>query len=483
MPRDQSPSEIPHLFFGTGAVRFWEGPAGHWCKLTLKKLRFRFCSADDPGTGTQATTAARETISLMAAHGNDPLGLYISIPFCRSKCTYCNFASGVYPASEHARYVDRLIEDLSLAGEWAERMGLELPSAVDTIYLGGGTPSLLAPELIERLFAAVRAGFEVQSDAEITIECAPGQIADATIEAFQAVGVNRVSLGVQSFIDREAQVSGRLHSRAVVEEDLRRLRGAGIANLNMDLIAGLAGQTSASWEESLNVLVDSGVPHASVYMLEVDEDSRLGREMLAGGARYYAELVPTDDAVAQMYTRAIERLASAGLAQYEISNFCRPGFASRHNLRYWQRRPYLGLGLDASSMAFDAADSSESGYVLRSTTTSDLKEYLAGPEPAETAWLSPARQHEEAWFLGLRLNQGVEVAALVREFGSETVTRALDVVERLVEDGLLESDGKTVRLTEHGQMLSNDVFQEFLGLDATEAENVRQTNAESLLQQ
>jgi len=422
----------------------------------------------------------------MAAHGDDPLGLYISIPFCRSKCTYCNFASGVYPASEHARYIDRLIEDLSLAGEWAAGMGLALPRVADTVYLGGGTPSLLAPELIERLFADVRARFELEHGAEITIECAPGQIADETLEAFQAVGVNRVSLGVQSFIDREAQVSGRLHSRAVVEEDLRRLRGAGIANLNMDLIAGLAGQTAESWEESLNVLADSGVPHASVYMLEVDDDSRLGREMLAGGARYYAELVPTDDTIAQMYTRAIERLASAGLAQYEISNFCRPGFESRHNLRYWQRRPYLGLGLDASSMlreAIPAAGQSKSGYVLRSTTTSDLNEFLARTGAVETAWLSPARQHEEAWFLGLRLNQGVEVAAPEREFGSEAAARAMDVVERLVEDGLLESEGKTVRLTAHGQMLSNDVFQEFLGLDAGEGKSLRQTKAESLLQQ
>jgi oxygen-independent coproporphyrinogen-3 oxidase len=416
----------------------------------------------------------RETISLMLANSDNALGLYISIPFCRSKCTYCNFASGVYPASEHARYVDRLIEDLSAAAAWAAEMGLELPRTVDTVYLGGGTPSLLAPELLERLFGAMRAVFDLQAEAEITVECAPGQIADGTLGAFRAVGVNRVSLGVQSFIDREAQVSGRLHNRETVVKDLERLRRAGIANLSVDLIAGLAGQTLASWEESLTVLLDCGVPHASVYMLEVDEDSRLGREMLSGGARYYAGLVPVDDAIAQMYTRAIERLGQAGLGQYEISNFCRPGFASRHNLRYWQRRPYLGLGLDASSMlreAQRAADRTESRYVLRSTTTSDLKDLLAGPEPVETAWLSPARQHEEAWFLGPRLNRGVELAALEREFGREPVARAMEVVRRLAEDGLLESDGKTVRLTPRGQMISNDVFQEFLGLDACDGQS------------
>jgi oxygen-independent coproporphyrinogen-3 oxidase len=391
---------------------------------------------------------------------NNALGLYISIPFCRSKCTYCNFASGVYPASEHARYVNRLIEEMNSAGKWAAQMGVQLPCRVDTVYLGGGTPSLLAPELLMRLFAAMRTEFDLEPDAEITVECAPGQLADLTLDALNNVGVNRVSLGVQSFIDREAAVSGRLHSRAVVFNDIQRLRAAGIHNLNVDLIAGLAGQTLASWEESLSVLAETGVPHASIYMLEVDQDSRLGREMLAHGARYHADKVPTDDAIAQMYSVAIERLGQAGLKQYEISNFCQPGMASRHNLRYWQRRPYLGLGLDASSMLLDANCS----RVLRSTTTDDLKAYLTGSEPVETTWLSPAQQHEEAWFLGLRLNSGVEIAALEREFGPEIVALAFKAVKRLAGTGLIEDDSKTVRLTAQGQLLSNNVFQEFLGL-------------------
>jgi oxygen-independent coproporphyrinogen-3 oxidase len=403
----------------------------------------------------------------MTAATTDRLGIYISIPFCRSKCTYCNFASGVYPASEHERYVDRLIQDLREAEKRAAQIGVDLPRRVDTIYLGGGTPSLLAPELIARLFATMRAEFSVDENAEITVECAPGQIAEETLRALVAAGVNRVSLGVQSFIDREAQVSGRLHNRAVVLDDVRRLRAAGIANLNLDLIAGLAGQTIASWQESLGVLVDCDASHASVYMLEVDDESRLGREMLAGGARYYAELVPTDDAIARMYEMAIDELAEAGLQQYEISNFARTGFESRHNLRYWQRRPYLGLGLDASSALPAvrlAEDVGEPGYVLRSTTTDDLKGYLAGSEIAETAWLSPERQHEEAWFLGLRLNDGVNVASLLREFGEKPVSCALDTVTRLAEDGLVTFDGETVRLTSQGRLLSNDVFQEFLGI-------------------
>jgi oxygen-independent coproporphyrinogen-3 oxidase len=412
----------------------------------------------------------------MTADRDNSLGIYISIPFCRSKCTYCNFASGVYPASDHAGYVERLIQDLATAKQRALEMGVELPRRLDTVYLGGGTPSLLAPDLLAHLFDAIRLAFDFDSCAEITVECAPGQLADDSLAALVSSGANRVSLGVQSFIDNEARSSGRLHSRAIVADDLRRLRAAGIVNLNVDLIAGLAGQTSASWQESLGVLIDSGVPHASVYMLEVDEDSRLGREMLTGGTRYHADLVPTDDTIARMYTLAIERLASAGLAQYEISNFCSPGFASRHNLRYWQRRPYLGLGLDASSMlcaASDETDSAETRYVLRSTTTDDLAAFLEGPQPVEAAWLSLASQHEEAWFLGLRLNAGVDVAALEREFGRSAVAPALQVVSRMVEAGLLTFYGNRVRLTPQGRLLSNYVFQEFLDL-APGPELVRQ---------
>ncbi len=397
----------------------------------------------------------------MSRWPDNSLGVYLSVPFCRSKCTYCNFASGVHPASQHARYVDRLADDLAGAPDWASQ-GVDLPRTVDTVYLGGGTPTLLEPGHFRRLFAALRGRFDVEENAEITVECAPGQLPAATLQAMVEAGVNRVSLGVQSFIDKEARETGRFHTRAIVIDDLARLRAAGIENLNVDLIAGLPGQTFASWDESLSVLIDSGVPHTSVYMLEVDEDSRLGREMLTGGARYHAGLVPNDDAIARMYESAIERLDGAGINQYEISNFARTGFASRHNLRYWERRPYLGVGLDASS-ALRAGAGLE---VLRSTTTDDLTAYLDGNNIAETAWLSLNHQHEEAWFLGLRLNDGVSIAALEDEFGSERVRPALDVVEELAADGLVTSDHQRVCLTSQGRLLSNEVFQEFLGLVA-----------------
>jgi oxygen-independent coproporphyrinogen-3 oxidase len=402
----------------------------------------------------------------MAVSSGDQLGLYISIPFCRSKCTFCNFASGVFPAREHGRYVQRLISEMQPVRKWTDNLGAHLPRTVDTIYLGGGTPSLLEPDLIDQLFAAIRSEFSIDSRAEITIECAPGQLSNETLSAFIRVGVNRISLGVQSFIDREASQTGRLHNRAVVLDDLARLRSAGISNISLDLISGLPGQTFASWQESVSTLIATGVPHASVYMLEVDDESRLGRELLAGGARYHADVVPNDDTIARMYEYAIEAIATGGLSQYEISNFARPGQESVHNLRYWQRRPYLGLGLDASSMLRESAASAspthEPGHILRFTTTDDLTLYLDGSQSPETAWLSPDRQHEEAWFLGLRLNSGVSISAIQAEFGIQRVAHALDVVDQLTSRGLLATQGDTIRLTAQGRLLSNDVFQEFL---------------------
>ena len=399
----------------------------------------------------------------MPVSKQDALGLYFSIPFCRSKCTYCNFASGVFPASDHARYVERVIEDLSGAGDWAHSMQVELPRTVDSIYFGGGTPVLLEPELLTKIFAEIRQSFHVIDDAEITVECAPEQLSDGMLEAMVAAGVNRVSLGVQSFVDREASLSGRLHTHAGVLEDLRRLRAAGIVNLNVDLLAGLADQTLASWKYSVAMLLETGVPHASVYMLEIDEESRLGRELISGGARYSAGLVPSDDAIAQMYEYAIEAYMAAGLAQYEISNFAQPGMESAHNLRYWKRRPYLGLGLDASSML-----RAEDGSVLRATVGDDLAAYLKGEADRETSWQDWPQQLEEAWFLGLRRNAGVDIASLREEFETEAVEASVSVARRLAGDGLLEIVGDVVSLTDRGRLISNDVFGEFLGLEIAE---------------
>ncbi len=450
-----------------------------------------------------------------AAPASADFGLYLSIPFCRSKCTYCNFASGVYPASQHDRYVARLIADLDASRAWSRSQGLDLPATLTSIYFGGGTPVLLAPHHFEAIFAAIARNFQLAPGIEITIEAAPGQLADATLDALVRCGANRISLGVQSFVDRESAISGRLHTRAQVLADIARIRAAGIANLNLDLLAGLAGQTLDSWSESLAVLLDTGTPHASIYMLEIDEDSRLGRELLDGGARYHAALVPSDDAIATMYQTAIETLAHAGLAQYEISNFARPGHASRHNLAYWQRTPYLGVGLDASSMLFAARAAGateahpeanpeanpeahpEPHPSLRFTTTADLAAYLehsgSQPEPsqsdspstpaaspaakpapnpaaspappiAEQSWLGPVQQLEESWFLGLRCNSGIQLDPLRHTFGHAALEPSLAAAQALVHDGLLETTPQGFALTPRGRLLSNDVFAAFLHL-------------------
>jgi oxygen-independent coproporphyrinogen-3 oxidase len=388
----------------------------------------------------------------------EKLGLYLSIPFCRSKCTYCNFASGVFPASYHERYVGRMEEDLRGIRARAKQWGAVVPNAVDSIYLGGGTPSLLAPGLIRLLFTDMRREFAVMPTAEITVECAPGQLETAVLDALVECGVNRISFGVQSFVDSEARLTGRLHTRAVALEDIRRVQAAGIANVNADLIAGLPGQTVASWYESLGVLVESGVNHASIYMLEVDDESRLGREMLVSGARYSAQTVPGDDLIADLYAEAIGFLAGHGLAQYEISNFARSGCESQHNLKYWRRQPYLGVGLDAHSML-----RARSGGALRFAAGDDLEKFLVGPGWDEPRRLSQEEEMEEAWFLGLRLNEGVSLAALRRRYSASAVHDCLAAVSELEGEGLLHfADGDRVTLTQRGRLLSNEVFARFL---------------------
>jgi oxygen-independent coproporphyrinogen III oxidase len=393
----------------------------------------------------------------MVPKAMDSLGLYISIPFCRSKCSYCNFASGVYPASAFPHYVERLIADMEGSAAWAASRQAVLPGKVDSIYFGGGTPSILPANLLRRLFQAIRGHFKVAASAEITVECAPGQLDDSALEGMTGCGVNRISFGVQSFIDREAAVTGRLHNREIALRDLKRVKAAGIASVNVDLIAGLPYQTMESWKESLETLAAAGANHASIYMLEVDEDSRLGRELLAEGGKYHAGSVPGDDAIADMYDVAIEFLQGQGISQYEISNFAKAGCESRHNLKYWQRRPYLGLGVDAHSMVLG-----EDGHGIRLSISDDLNEYLAGPREPAILHLSEVEELEEEWFLGLRLARGVNLASLSSRYGRSAIAAFRPVLDELIAEELLVKDGSRVRLTSRGQLISNDVFARFI---------------------
>ncbi len=386
------------------------------------------------------------------------LGLYISVPFCRTKCSYCNFASDVFSKAAYGTYVARVLEDISNTRKTAYEFGCALPESTDSVYLGGGTPSILDPSELMRIFDAVREQFAVEPEAEITVECAPGTLAPALIETLLRCGVNRVSLGVQSFVDREAASVGRLHNRATVLAEIERLRAVGLDNINIDLIAGLPHQSAESWEFSLAETIAAGAPHVSVYMLEVDEDSRLGRELIAGGTRYRAHFVPDDDATADFYLRACAALSAAGVAQYEISNFAQPGRESRHNLKYWTRQPYFGFGVDAHSMLPSSRTPLEA---FRFSTPDSLDAYM-NLVPHLVTPVSVRAALEESFFLGLRLNRGVDLELLRAEFGSDNVAASESTIEECCREGLLEKQGATLRLTARGRLLSNEVFARFL---------------------
>jgi oxygen-independent coproporphyrinogen-3 oxidase len=389
------------------------------------------------------------------------LGIYISVPFCRAKCTYCNFASGVSSVKAHEQYVARVCGEIR---SLRQRLGdAAIPELVDSVYLGGGTPNVLAPALVGELARTLRQEFAISPEAEITLECAPGQLDDPSLEAMLAFGVNRISFGVQSLVDREAAATGRFHTREIVLRDLERVRSAGLRKLSIDLIAGMPHQTAASWQESLEVLAATGVDHASIYMLEIDEDSRLGRELLAGGSRYAAQTVPSEELTADLYESAIAALGASGLRQYEISNFARAGSASQHNLKYWRREPYLGFGLDAHSMV-----RTRNGGALRFCTTAVLEEYLRGDQVQDVRELRASEELEEAWFLGLRLCAGVAWQDLAAEFGSDRVENFRPVVRELCQLELLTDEKGVVRLTRRGLLFSNEVFARFLEVEEQE---------------
>jgi oxygen-independent coproporphyrinogen-3 oxidase len=308
----------------------------------------------------------------------------------------------------------------------------------DTVYLGGGSPNRMALESLDRALALVPG----KPWKEATMEAAPGEITAGHADAWHALGINRVSLGVQSFVQPELRRTGRKHTAEVVAGDISLLARAGIENINIDLIAGLPGQTEESWRESLAWIERLNPPHVSVYMLEVDEDSRLGLEILGGGGRYGAREIPDDAAIAAMYQTAVATLARLGIRRYEISNFARPGFESIHNLKYWQLAPYVGFGADAHS--FDA------GVRWRNAETAAGYAALENPRASTSDAAA-----DERFFVGLRLLEGIRLDA------SEWA-RYEAPIRRFLDAGLLERSGDRLRLTSRGVLVSNEVFQEFL---------------------
>jgi oxygen-independent coproporphyrinogen-3 oxidase len=466
------------------------------------------------------------------------LGIYVQVPFCQTKCTYCNFHTGVVASSRFAPYVEAVCREirehrqlLAAGVDWLGRLGRspsqfrvgiaahqqresETPSEVgkrpaspnesgqapggrytegildvDTVYIGGGTPSLLDPGHLQDILDAIREAFGERAEGEsrggrksgvepphsktalltesrqvpretngvefeeVTLEADPETVEAGKAAAWVRAGINRVSFGLQSFSDKELVAAGRMHRRADIYRAVPVLREAGIRNISFDLIAGLPHQTRESWRQSLDQLAVLAPEHVSVYLLEIDEGSRLGKELLQGGGKYSAGAVPSEDEMAEFYETAQEALGAAGYHHYEISNWAKPGFESKHNLKYWRREPYLGFGAGAHSFS----------GMERWANAHDAAAYVTAVQGGGL----PLEQHEtltaesaleEELFLGLRQLDGIDLARIERDYGV-TLTARFDP---LATAGLVERDGSMVRLAPERLSVSNEVFVELM---------------------
>ena len=406
------------------------------------------------------------------------LGIYVQVPFCQTKCTYCNFHTGVVASSRFAPYVEAVCREirghrelLNAAGvDWrgglADRGGRshaaplqgeigessEKNFAVNTVYIGGGTPSLLNPVHLKNILDAIRTTFAGELE-EVTLEADPETVEAEKAAAWGAAGINRVSFGLQSFSDKELVAAGRMHRREDIYRAVPILRAVGIGNISFDLIAGLPHQTKESWRQSLEELKVLAPEHVSVYLLEIDEGSRLGKELLQGGGKYSAGAVPSEDEMAEFYEMAQEMLGAAGYHHYEISNWAKPGFESKHNLKYWRRQPYLGFGAGAHS--FSGTE--------RWANAHDAAEYVSAMQSGRL----PVEQHErltaesaleEELFLGLRQLDGIDVGRIEREYGITLAGK----FDPLALAGMVKREGNFVRLAPEKLSVSNEVFVELL---------------------
>jgi len=408
------------------------------------------------------------------------LGIYVQVPFCQTKCTYCNFHTGVVAQERFAPYVQSVCKEIRGHRELLKAAGVEWPrggnlarwgrsqaspvhgapgegqktgeSVVDTIYLGGGTPSLLEAKQLQEILEAIAQAFEPALE-EVTLEADPETVEETKAEAWVKAGINRVSFGVQSFADKELMAAGRMHRRADVYRAVPILRAAGVRNISFDLIAGLPYQTSESWKQSLEEATALRPEHVSVYLLEVDEGSRLGKQLLAGGVRYSAQAVPSEEQMAEFYEMAQGTLGAAGYRHYEISNWALPGRESKHNLKYWRREPYLGFGAGAHS--FSGTE--------RWANAHDPSAYASAVEtgrlPVEQLEAVTEKMAlEEELLLGLRQLEGIDVGRIERKYGVALAGRFAP----LAAAGFVERDGDVVRLAPQRLTVSNEVFVELM---------------------
>lgn len=379
----------------------------------------------------------------------DRAGVYLHTPFCRSRCSYCDFATGMYEGDVADRYVLALRKEIGLWNEIAS------PQIVDTIYFGGGTPSLLSTEQLGSILRAVHDRFIVAEGAEVTLEINPGDGGDTaddrrdTMREWRRLGISRASFGAQTFDDRELKMLGRTHDAADVRTTFQLLREAGFDNVNFDLIAGLPGQTIDGWKRNLDQALQLRPEHLSLYLLDVHEGTPLHDQINRG-----MRPKPDDDLAAEMYALMIEKTAAAGYKHYEISNFCLPGLASRHNSKYWSGAPYYGFGNSAHSY-----DGARRRWANQRDATKYLEMIDRGESPiVERTALSDEDAQSEAIFLGLRLMKGISLQDYCARFGRNLRAEFNGELDRLSEAGLIEIDSDVLKLTSRGALLSNEVF-------------------------
>jgi oxygen-independent coproporphyrinogen III oxidase len=395
------------------------------------------------------------------------LGIYVQVPFCQTKCTYCNFHTGVVSADRFAPYVHSVCREISTAREifglagihsptgfdWQTlRQTVVPPATVDTVYIGGGTPSLLDPALLGTILQSIREAFPCSRE-EVTLEADPETVEPEKAHHWVSMGISRISFGSQSFIDAELKAAGRMHRSSDIYRAVPVLRNAGICNISFDLIAGLPRQTCDSWRHSLSETIALSPEHVSIYMMEIDEGSRLGLEVLQQGSRYSAKELPTEEAMAEFYALAQNQLKSAGYEQYEISNWAKPGFASKHNLKYWRREPYLGFGAGAHSFSGKQRWANVHDAAAYVSAIAAGKAAIESVEP-----VTPELAFEEEIFLGLRQLAGIDLARIERQYGIDLK----DKISRLASNGMVEREGDVLRLSPAKLSVSNEVLVELL---------------------
>ena len=407
-----------------------------------------------------------------APEGTTDIGLYVHVPFCSAICNYCNFNRGLYDEALKARYVEALVTHITTAGSEdpgcnrgsgdddapagrpfrSGPSGSRARDAADTIYFGGGTPSLLDPADVARIIGALRDRFAVDPASEITLETNPETVDRTKLERFREAGVNRLSFGVQSFQDAELRRLGRIHTADRARQAVLDARAAGFDNVSLDLMMWLPGQSVAGWLANVGALIEAAPDHASLYLLELYPNAPLKEEMARAGW----SLAPDDDA-AEMYLRAMERLEAAGLVQYEISNVARPGRASRHNLKYWTDGEWLAFGCGAHGTVDGVRYRNVAG------TEEYIERVTNGVSPvADRRVMTAVERLEEALFTGLRLKAGVDAQAMGRRYGVDVFARYGASLQPFLDAAWLVRDGGRLRLTRDGMLMANEVMAVFV---------------------